>query len=163
MVIDIVFTIIDFGLLAFSVIYCIYTSIAIYKRKKAGIGEMRSPITITIFVTVLGLILMILICVSYFNSKITAQKYHNTLLIPLLVFACVLWDTYRVTIEGDKVAVRIFFHVKYYPLKDIVLSGGMVYYNGKKIFSLPGRYLIATPTFMWEIRQRTKCSFIKKE
>lgn len=161
MVIDIVFTIIVFGLLAFSVIYCIYTSIAIYKRKKAGIAEMRSPITITIFFTVLGLIGMILSCELYFKSRISAGEYHYALIMSSSAFAMVLWDTYRVTIEGDKVAVRRFFHVKYYSMKEIVLSGATVYYNGKKIFRLSGRYYIATPTFERELEKAKKCKFIE--
>ena len=154
---DIMLTVIAYILIVFAILYDIITLIGMRKRKKAGVSEIRRPISISVAFNILSLASITLCTISHFSSEIELDKYRFALfLFPLACVFFVLWDTWGMTLDGDKIGVRKFFRVKYYSLQDILYDKTRVYYRGKKLFTLDARYFVIPVAFEWQLQQREK-------
>ena len=154
---DITLTVFAYILIVFAILYDIFTLIGMWKRKKAGVLEIRRPISISVSFTVLSLVSITFFTIANYFSEIELDKYRFALfLFPLACVFFVLWDTWGMTLDGDKIGVRRFFRVKYYSLQDILYDKTRVYYRGKKIFTLDARYFVIPAAFEWQLQQREK-------
>ena len=156
---DIILTVIAYLFVAFAILYDIFTLIAIRKRKKAGVLEIRRPIGISVVCTAFCLALLTLFTMAKFSWEADPGEYKYYFVLCFCSLSCVsdvLWDTWEMTLEGDKIGVRKFFRVKYYSLQDIIYDRTMVYYRGKKIFTLYARYYEIPDAFEWQLQQREK-------